>query len=42
LFVNKIEVPVRFDYEVTEQKKLKNNVLNIPNKLNQQLKGARQ
>ena len=41
LVENKIEVPARFDYEVSEQNKLQNISLNIPNKLNQ-LKGARQ
>jgi hypothetical protein len=40
LVENKIEVPVRFDYQVSEQHKLKTNILNIPKKLNQQLKGV--
>jgi hypothetical protein len=40
LVENKIEVPVRFDYQVSEQRKLKTNILNIPKKLNQQLKGV--
>jgi len=39
LIENKLEVPVKYDYQLNEQKKLNQNVINIPKK-QQQLKGV--
>ena len=41
LIENKIEVPVRYDYQLAEQEKLKTNIVNIPQKQQQQ-KGTKQ
>ena len=39
LIENKLEVPAKYDYQLNEQKKLNQNVINIPKK-QQQLKGV--
>jgi hypothetical protein len=39
LIENKLEAPVKYDFELSEQKKLAQNVINIPKK-QQQLKGV--